>query len=470
MHLTALKTIPPPPQASKAEIDCAIAHQFEEQGKLEEALQVANGVLDDDPDNAVALLVAGRVCLKMHKHGLAYNILKRSLAICERYDTRINLAASCVGMQRLDEAKRITQELRRLKPQDEKSLALLCLLAVYECNPRLAIDLGEKALTLKADMFDVHESLGYAHLMLGEWEEGWKGYELFIGHSKYRPLKPPHADCPYWNGEEEIDLYVRGEQGIGDEISFASLLPEMLPRMKSITYDCDEKLGGLMARSFPDAEVHATRKAKNAEKDWLAGRKFDAHCLLGSFAKHRRRSTAYFPGKPYLIADHERRVQWRALLDTLPGKKVGIAWTGGSRGTFSGRRSLALDTLLPLLRTDGVSWVSLQYQDPSDDIREFREKHSIDIHHWARCTESADYDDTAALVAELDLVISVCTAVVHLSGALGKACWVLVPTRARWFYMTKGNRSPWYGSVELFRQEDEWPLAEVAARLAEFVA
>jgi tetratricopeptide (TPR) repeat protein len=467
MLLPALKTVPLPPAASKAEIDCAIAHQFEDQGKLEEALQVANGVLDDDPDDAVALLIAGRVCLKMQKHGLAYNILKRSLALKERYDTRINVAAACVGMQRLEEARRIAQELRRMKPNDEKALALLCLLAVYECNPRLAIDLGEKALRLKADQFDVHESLGYAHLMLGEWPQGWDGYERFIGHSKYRPLKPPYDGCPYWDGSDGLDLYIRGEQGLGDEISFASILPEILPRMKSVTFDCDEKLGGLMKRSFPDAEVHSTRKAKNATKDWLAGRRFDAHALIGTLARHRRQRVSDFPGAPYLVADPDRRVQWRALLDTLPGKKVGIAWTGGSRGTFRERRSLSLDALLPILRTPGASFVSLQYSDPSDEITEFEAVHEVKIHHWPRCTESQDYDDTAALVAELDLVISVCTAVVHLAGALGKECWVLVPTKARWFYGLQGKRSPWYASVEMFRQEEEWPIGEVAGRLAE---
>jgi tetratricopeptide (TPR) repeat protein len=467
--LPALKTVPLPRAASKAEIDCAIAHQFEEQGKLEEALQVANGVLDDDPDDAVALLIAGRVCLKMQKHGLAYNILKRSLSLKERYDTRINVAAACIGMQRLEEARRITQELRRMKPQDEKALALLCLLAVYECNPRLAIDLGEKALSLKAGQFDVHESLGYAHLMLGEWPQGWDGYEKFIGHSKYRPLKPPYEGCPYWDGSDGLDLYIRGEQGLGDEISFASILPEIMPRMKSVVYDCDEKLGGLMKRSFPNAEVHATRKGKNADKDWLRGRTFDAHTLIGTLASHRRQRSSDFPGTPYLVADPQRRVQWRALLDTLPGKKVGLAWTGGSRGTFSGRRSLALDAMLPLLQTEGVSWVSLQYQDPSDDIREFEEAHGIKIHHWARCTESPDYDDTAALVAELDLVISVPTAVCHLAGALGKECWALTPLRPTWFWCLKGGLMPWHSSVKIIRRTDEEPpqkeIAQIKAML-----
>lgn len=468
MHLPALVGKPIDAKATKADIDLAIAHQYEEQGKLEDALTIANGVLDDDPDHPIALLIAGRVCVRMQRHGLAYNLLKRSLGLKDRYDTRNNLAAACIGMQRLEDARRLLQEARRLRPNDERSLALLCLLAVYDCNPRLAIDLGEKALSFKADLWDVHESLGYAHLMLGEWAPGWRGYERFIGKSKYRPLKPPYPECPYWDGSDGHDLYIRGEQGLGDEISFASILPEVIARQKSVVFDCDEKLGGLFQRSFPGIEIHSTRKTKQTEKDWLAGRKFDAHCLIGSLATYRRNRDEDFPGKPYLVADPERRIQWRALLDSLPGKKVGIAWTGGYKNTFRERRSLSLERLLPILRVPGVSWVSLQYQDPIDDIQEFEAENGIKIHHWARAAESDDYDDTAAIVAELDLVISVCTAVVHLSGALGKECWTLVPSKPRWWYGLKGSKSPWYSSLEFFRQEEEWPLKEVSERLKAF--
>lgn len=469
MRLAALQQPVLPEKATQADLDCAIAQQWEEQGNNEQALTVANGVLDDHPDNVWALLIAGRICIKMQRHGLAYNLLHRALERApQRWDCRTNLAAACIGMQKLEEAKRLLQDVRRLRPNDEKSLALLCLLAVYDCNPKLAIDLGEKSLKIKAEQWDVHESLGYARLMLGDWS-GWDGYERFIGKSRYRPLKPPYDGCPYWDGSEGKDLYIRGEQGIGDEISFASILGEEIPKHKSVTFDCDEKLGGLFQRSFPQIQVVATRKQKTDEKDWLQGRKFDAHCLIGSLAYHRRRKDEDFPGTPYLIADPERTIQWKALLERLPGKKVGIAWTGGYKNTFRARRSLSLMGLLPVLKTPGVSWVSLQYQDPSDEIRDFEKETGIEIRHWPRAAESQDYDDVAALVSALDLVISVCTAVVHLSGALGKECWVLVPQKMRWFYLMEGRRVPWYNSVELFRQRDDvWPLEQVASRLSDF--
>lgn len=463
--LAALKE--PVPVRSKADLDCAIADKWEQDGDLEQAFKTASAVLDDDPDNIWALLIAGRICTKRGNHGVAFNLLWRAMEIApNRVDLKRNFAAAAIGtVNRREDARRVLRELRNQQPDDYRSLALLCLLAVHDSNPRLAIELGNKALALKADQFDVIEFLGYAHLMLGDWEKGWDGYERFIGHSKYRPLKPPRADCPYWKGEEGLNLYIRGEQGLGDEISFASVLPDVIGTQKSIVLDCDEKLGGLFARSFPAVEVHATRKAKIGAKDWLKGRAFDAHCLIGSLAYQKRSQDSDFPGTAYLVADPERRVQWRSLLDTLPGKKVGIAWTGGYKNTFRSRRSLSLKELWPVLRVPGVSWVSLQYQDPTDDIRDFVDEYSVPIKHWPRAAESQDYDDVAALVAELDLVISVCTAAIHLCGALGKECWVLVPNKPRWFYQLSPARLPWYSTVELFRQGDEWPLHEVARRL-----
>jgi ADP-heptose:LPS heptosyltransferase len=173
-----------------------------------------------------------------------------------------------------------------------------------------------------------------------------------------------------------------------------------------------------------------------------------------------------FPGKPYLKADPERRIQWRALFDTLRKPVIGIAWTGGLNNTGKKKRSLKLEDLEPIFRSIDATWVSLEYRDRDDEIQAFYEKTGIQIHQWKRATRTEDYDDTAGLVAELDLVVSVSTAVIHLAGALGKDCWVLVPNKPRWFYLLEGE-IPWYKSVKLFRQKQngEWPIEEVSRLL-----
>jgi hypothetical protein len=177
-----------------------------------------------------------------------------------------------------------------------------------------------------------------------------------------------------------------------------------------------------------------------------------------------RREDSDFPRTPFLVADPERRLQWRALLDTLPGKKVGIAWTGGLDNTFKSRRSFNLEGLLPILKIPGITWVSLQYKDPSAEIELLSERHGIEVKHWERAVgKGVDYDETAALVSELDAVVSVTTAMVHLCGALGKKCYVLVPKRCRWWYQPMADgRHSWYDCIKLYRQADKWPVERVA--------
>ncbi len=300
--------------------------------------------------------------------------------------------------------------------------------------------------------------------MLKEWEAGWDGYESMVGR-KWRPDLNP--TLPYWDGKRGQKLLVAGEQGIGDEISFASILPDALPQSKELTFECDERLEGLFKRSFPTLEIHGTRFKKRPA--WKRDREFDAHCLVGSLAWHYRQKDADFPGKPFLVADPERRAQWRVLLDRLPGLKVGIAWTGGLPSSFRGRRSVTLETLAPILKVPGASFISLQYQDPTEEIDAFREKHGIVVTHWKRASEAQDIDDVASLLAELDLVISVTTAAVDIAGGLGVPCWVLVPNKPHWRYGMTGDTKVWYESVKLYRQQKEWPIQQIRGDLAQRV-
>jgi len=175
-----------------------------------------------------------------------------------------------------------------------------------------------------------------------------------------------------------------------------------------------------------------------------------------------------FTGKPYLLADQFRRVQWRASLDSLGDKpKVGIAWTGGAQLTQRESRSTDLEKLLPILKKD-VTWISLEYKDRTEEIESFHKKHGIKIHNFPWATLTDDYDDTAALVAELDLVIAVPTSVVHLAGALGIDCWCVLHPHPHFMFGLEGNSMPFYKSVELFRRKKDWePLTMIGDKLDE---
>lgn len=448
------------PKDNDIEARITLAHDLAADGEPDESLRVVSGVLSDDPDNPRALFMAAYLFLDAERYGMAYNLLKRASEIVPfRDEVWNNLGMACMKMGRIEEAQKYLNKCLKLKPNSTSAMNNMALICVNEGKPQKAIEYANKSLSLDPDQWDVKETKGYASLMLGEWENGWDGYEAMVGNSKHR-TNTPRKPVPYWDGSDVPAILVKGEQGIGDEISFASILNDVKPK---VVLECDRRLEGLFKRSFPHIEVHGTRFDKPTV-DWDAD--YQAWCLIGSLGWHYRIKDEQFSGKPYLVADHERKIQWKALLDSLGSKpKIGIAWRGGLPDTHGKRRSMTLETLLPILSAD-ATFISLEYKNPQKELDAFEKKHGIKIHHWPRASEAVDYDEVAALVDSLDLVISVQTAVVHLAGALGKPCWVMVPNKPHWRYAT--HRFMWASSVEIFRQGKEWPVTEVAAKLRGF--
>lgn len=441
-----------------------LAHDYAERGEPDEALRIASKILNEAPDEARALFLAAYVFLQAERFGMAYTILKRAAELVPfREQVWNNLGMACMKMSRIEEARTYLNKALKLNKDNYAAMNNLALIEVNEGSPRKAIELANKSLNLNPEQWDVRETLGYASLMLGQWEAGWDGYEAMVGNTKQRTAEA-RQDVPYWDGSPVEKLHIRGEQGLGDEISFASILNDV---KADVILECDKRLEGLFKRSFPKLKVQGTRFDKNA----VLSDTVDAWCLIGSLGWHYRLKDEDFNGKPYLKADPERKLQWRVLLDSLGAKKkIGIAWTGGLKDTFAVRRSVDLAMLLPILQQD-ATFISLQYKDPTAEIETFTKQHGIKIHHWARAAEAVDYDETAALVDELDLVICVTTAAVDLCGALGKDCWVLVPNKPHWRYGMTGDSKIWYNSVRLFRQQKTWQptIKQIGDELAEYL-
>ena len=426
----------------------------------DEALRLASNRLNESPNDVEGLYIAWKVHMAAERFGLAYNIMKRGLEV-QPNDPGVwnNVGLALHGMMRLEDAEKCFRKSLQLDPKSIPALNNMALICVGQHKPIEAIEFADKSLSITTDDQDsVMESRGYACLMLGRWKEGWDGFEAMIG-GKYRPIHSLQGEG-YWKGEKVETLLVVGEQGIGDEISFASILPDLVAdkdRVKNVIMECDSRLEGLFKRSF-DIPIYGTRFEQHVM--WPHQYKLDAHVLSGSLGRYYRLTDESFNKKPFLVADPERRLQWRALLDTLgPKLKIGIAWTGGKKKTFGERRTLKLIEMLPILKQD-ATFISLQYRDHSQEIEALERDHGIKVHHWARCTEAKDYDETAALVAELDLVIAVPTAVVDLCGGLGKDCWVLVPQKPHWRFS-----KPVWTEAKLYRQRKDW--AWVINKLAE---
>lgn len=419
----------------------------------DEALRLASLALNEDPKNLDALFCVGRTLIAAERFGLASNIFARCIELTpQRWEPMVNYALTLISMNEFVESERFLHKALKIEPKAISALNNMALINVHLGNPAKAIEYAERSLAIDPTQPDPKESMGYAHLMLGHFTPGWEGYEAMLEGNAFRDYKPLREE-PYWKGEKGGVLYLQYEQGLGDEISFASVLEDAM-KDNDIIVECSTKLENLFRRSFPTIEVTTKNNRTTRHVDYGA--------LIGSLCRYYRGEAKDFPGKPYLTPDPERRVQWRALLDTLPGRKVGIAWTGGLKNTFAKRRSLSLEELRPVLSVPGISWVSLQYKDPTAEIEAFD---GAKIHHWKRAAESNDYDDQAALVAELDCVVTVTTAIAHLAGALGKPAHVLVPSKPRWFYGREGISVPWYDSLRMYRQTDKWPLESLRIAL-----
>ena len=328
------------------------------------------------------------------------------------------------------------------------------------------------AIALKPDFALAiwHRSLAY--LLRHDFARGWPDYELRLV-SEDQPRRP--LEFPRWSGGalEGKRLLVYAEQGLGDEIMFSSCVPDAITACGHCVIECSPKLATLFERSFPAATVYAARPDKTIPETVIASG-IDVQCPMGSLPLNFRRTGAAFPRhQGYLHADPERVAAWRTRLAALgDGLKVGISWQGGTHKSRRPVRSMPLAQWSPLLRSAGVHFVDLQYTDCGAELDALHAATGVRVHSWEE--SRADYEHTAALVATLDLVISVCTAVIHLGGALGRPVWVMAPFSPEWRYGIAGEEMPWYPSVRVFRQPaySDWDavISHVTQSLHAFAA
>ena len=275
--------------------------------------------------------------------------------------------------------------------------------------------------------------------------------------------------APLWNGEplEGETILTHGEQGLGDEILYASCYPDLMARAGHCVIETHPRLENLFQRSFPGASVLGRQRESDLDALYPA---VAYQVPGGDLPLHFRSSLAAFPDRlAYLKADPGAVARWKEILRALgTGLKVGISWRGGTARTNQAHRSFALAQWNAMLRLPGACFVNLQYDECDEELALARRDTGCSIYHWPEAI--ADYDETAALVCALDLVITVTTSVAHLSGALGQKVWILANAAPRWCYLAGGSTMPWYSSARIFRQArlGDWNevMEQVAAALA----
>lgn len=386
------------------------------------------------------------------KHELAVELLRPLVDRPSPRREALNLLGLILGRElgQLGEGEHLLRRALEQDPFWQAALSNLGWLLLEKGDYQQGLQLLDAALARNPEDHETRLMRAYMNLKHGEFDAGWRDYEARLQSSF--AVNPPNR-FTQWDGTPigASTLLISGEQGLGDQIMFASCFGEAIARAGRCVVECDPKLVKLFARSFPAARVQAAAPPGAADSRLLQSLPIDRQILMGSLPRFWRGRWSDFPQHTgYLRAAPERIAYWRARLDALgSGPKIGLSWRGGVAATRRHLRSIDLEEFLPLLRKP-VKFVSLQYGDCADDLNALCSKHGLSLPHWRDAID--DYDETAALICALDLVISVCTAVIHLTGALGKPVWVLVPAVAEWRYLDRGEALPWYPSARLYRQ------------------
>ena len=310
----------------------------------------------------------------------------------------------------------------------------------------------EQAISIDPEYADPHLNLGLQLLMQGRWTEAWPEFEWRWRTPQMEPFRRTFIE-PQWDGSPQpgATLLVHAEQGLGDTLNFIRYAPLVAERVGKLVLESQPSLVPLMVgMEGIDAVVAQTEVLPP----------FDLHVPLLSLPGIFGTTPETVPlAGPYLRPPAGIHVP----LPAGDGLKVGLVWAGNPRNPFDPSRTAGLARLKALLDVPDCIFYSLQYGEPGDQIA--AEGMQDKIHDLRPLL--TDFAATAILVEQLDVVISICTSVAHLAGALGAETWVILSQDADWRWMRDRNDSPWYSSVRLFRQRELDNWLELAGRVAE---
>lgn len=452
---------PPALAAIRSDLERAEAARLG--NRLHEADGIALDILARAPGLAEALAVRGFVAAARDEVDRAVLLMEAATAkraepswlalLCNLYRRRFRLdaalAAGLAAVSRSAGQARLEPllELARLRiDRDEPEDAAECFLAILALDP---------------DNAGAHMGLGQVLLADGEFAPGWIEYEWRNRLPEAQGRVPP-INAAAWNGMvlPRGRLLVVCDQGFGDAIQFARYLPLAAAKVKELVLVCSPELETLFAR-VPGVARCCHR--------WADIPGFSAHALISSLPGLLRTEIDSIPAViPYLTADPQRTLRWRGEFERKAAgrRRIGLFWSGRATHPNNARRSLPLDALGPVLEAIGDAYVvSLQKELSKADATALAARGIIDL-----SPHLDSFDDTAAIIGQLDLLVTVDSAVAHLAGSLGRPVSVLTPSPADWRWQRGRSDSPWYPSMRLFRQPTpgDWDgaITQLAASLA----
>ena len=430
-----------------------LASVIRDRGRRDEAIELLRGAITAKPDAAMLWNTLGTIMMEKGDLQSAFTFFSEAIRLNPRFGkARYNLGQAKLGLG---------------DPQGALEDAEAAMRRVITADDREMMRLAKSSY----------------QLALSRLGEGWDSYEARLS-PQFADVTHFFIDRPRWNPKDDIagkTLLVVGEQGLGDEVLFSNVLPDVVERLGpegKLRLAVERRLVPLFERSFPDAEVtahtthvFAARPLRSVPKTDLES--VDLWTPIASLLREFRREISDFPDRPgYLTPDPKRVRHWRKLLkDAPPGPKVGLLWKSLISKDSRHRYFSPFDQWAPVLKTPGVSFVNLQYGDCADELARAQSEFGVKIWNPPGIDLKVDLDDVAALCCAMDLVIGFSNATLNLGAACGAPTW-LISTPAVWTRLGCENY-PWYPQARTFSPANsgEWDpvMEQIAQALETFV-
>jgi Tfp pilus assembly protein PilF len=427
-------------------------HQL--QGRVEDSLASYQRVVAIDPNHVESLNNMGIALHSQGKIDEAMACLRRAVALKPGYaDAYNNLGNAFHEQGKIDEAVALYRRALELNPAYFDALSNLGNALRAQGNLGESIAAYERALEVKPDNPHVRMSRGLCRLQMGDFERGWADYEWRL---RCKEFSIPEFRQPRWDGRalagRSILLYA--DHGLGDSIQFIRYAPLVKARGGRVIVTCRQPLARLAAT------------CEGVDQVALEGSSlpdFDVYAPLMSLPMIFGTRLSNVPAVvPYVTPDADLIERWRQELPLEGQCNVGIAWQGNPQFRGDSHRSFPLALFEPLARVDGVRLFSLQKGIGADQIGELAGRFAVaDV----GCRFS-DFMDSAAVMSNVDLVITSDSSLAHLAGAIGVPIWVAISVAADWRWQTDREDNPWYPTMRLFRQKAWGDWDEVFARIA----
>lgn len=463
-----------------------------EAGRLDEAIQLYDTMVKERPDDAGTHHVLGltyaargdasRACLQIEKaialepeHAPYYRSLGDVLYDAGRFESCLDAYEKAISLSPADDDTRLNfgnalqrlglwrealgnyQQILSNQPNHFKALNNIGKTYYDQGDIDKSLEFYDRSVACAPEYAEARFNRSTALLLKGDYEKGWKAYEWRFKRAESHRVYPHKLSAPRWDGGpfHGERLLVHCEQGFGDVLQFCRYLPMVKALGGQVLFECQNALIPLVSRMAHVDEVIPFDDHTPPQSPY--SRYIPLLSLPGVF--NTRLNT--IPQQiPYLEADSNKLHQWQQQI--ADGRfRVGLVWAGS---TVDPQRACALKDLLPLWDIPGVVFYSLQKGKAEQDLTALPPERAI----TALGRRLKDFDDTASVLAGLDMIISVDTAVAHLAGAMGKPVWVLLTYVPDWRWMLNRSDSPWYPTARLFRQhqKDDWTRAVHALAIA----